>query len=439
MERGSRHKKMARNQSSFYEQAIYYYVLQFFPKAINRFKFDNGAEADICIHDIKCVIEYDGFYWHKERIDKDNYKNVFFNSIDYFVIRVRDTGLPDLDEFNGITLYHKALSSDNRAYHIDEIIEQIIHLLGSLQDDEKERNKLNSFSLPHEEFLLHCPDINATLYPCPVYPSLADCYGIEKWDYEKNGRLNPANLPWDYAQKAFFKCRAGKSLYSYHAIWLSKEPFDSIKDYRIVCPCLIQCAENCSFKNDLIPLYLDGMVQMNDKELSFFRNVYGDSDCTKTCLKKRFCDNPSMDLINRFNRFFIVNHKDYDEFIAKHMTWLSCEQDIDLIKNLYNEYSIRIINIEALGFDETESQRKAFIDYYQWLIARFKRRGLNPIAIGMSFFNGIKSGMTLHKITIDFARELLAFIILNPEIFRNEFNSINQLEQYISAYPKNVD
>lgn len=213
-----RKERMVRNQTSFYEQAIFYYILQFFPDAKNRFKFNNGAEADICIHEIKCVIEYDGLYWHKDRVDKDNNKNVFFNSIGYFVIRVRDIGLPDLNEFKGVVLYHKKQSSDKAAHHIDEIIEQIMHLLATLQVDEIIGEKLRSFSLPHEEFLLHCPDINSTLYPYPVYPSLADCFGIERWDYEKNGRLNPAHLQWDFAQRVFFKCRAGKSIYSYHAI-----------------------------------------------------------------------------------------------------------------------------------------------------------------------------------------------------------------------------
>lgn len=185
-----------------------------------------------------------------------------------------------------------------------------------------------------------------------------------------------------------------------------------------------------------MPLYLDGVVQIDEAELSSFRRIYSDSICTKTCLEKRLSDNPSIDLINRFNHFFIINHKDYDEFIAKHMTWPSCKQDIELIKKLYDKYHIRIIGIEALRFDKTESHRKEFIAYYQWLISLFNQKKLNPIAIGMSFFNGVRSSLILHKLSIEFAEELLVFVSQYPQAFRCETSSINELKEYINACHK---
>ena len=58
-------------QTSFAEQAVFYYVKQLYPSTINRYRdiFDNGMEIDIYIPEIRYGIEYDGSYWHKT----DNY------------------------------------------------------------------------------------------------------------------------------------------------------------------------------------------------------------------------------------------------------------------------------------------------------------------------------------------------------------------------------
>lgn len=54
-------------QTSFAEQAVYYYVKKVFPDAINRYTdiFEKGIELDIYIPSIKLGIEYDGMAWHK--------------------------------------------------------------------------------------------------------------------------------------------------------------------------------------------------------------------------------------------------------------------------------------------------------------------------------------------------------------------------------------
>ena len=55
-------------QTSFAEQAVFYYIKKVYPNAINRYKdiFDNGMELDIYIPEIKYAIEYDGSFWHRE-------------------------------------------------------------------------------------------------------------------------------------------------------------------------------------------------------------------------------------------------------------------------------------------------------------------------------------------------------------------------------------
>ena len=58
----------AGRQTSFAEQAFFYYIKKVFPDAISRYTeiFSNNMELDIYIPSIKLGIEYDGEAWHKK-------------------------------------------------------------------------------------------------------------------------------------------------------------------------------------------------------------------------------------------------------------------------------------------------------------------------------------------------------------------------------------
>jgi rubredoxin len=59
-------------QTSFAEQATYFYIKQLYPDALNRYsaKFLGRMELDIHIPSIKLAIEYDGEAWHKKNTIK---------------------------------------------------------------------------------------------------------------------------------------------------------------------------------------------------------------------------------------------------------------------------------------------------------------------------------------------------------------------------------
>lgn len=83
-------------KSSYPEQAIYFYLSQIFKDAENgKIIYIEGkrTEADIYIESLKLVIEYDGWYWHKDKHDKDEEKNKRFNQEDITTIRIREEGL----------------------------------------------------------------------------------------------------------------------------------------------------------------------------------------------------------------------------------------------------------------------------------------------------------------------------------------------------------
>ena len=58
------------SQTSFPEQAIYYYLKQAFNDTLNRYIFE-GREIDIFIPSKNIGIEYNGYYSHKEKAEKD--------------------------------------------------------------------------------------------------------------------------------------------------------------------------------------------------------------------------------------------------------------------------------------------------------------------------------------------------------------------------------
>ena len=68
----------AGRQTSFAEQAVFFYVQKVFPDAISRYTeiFSHGMEVDIYIPSIRLAIEYDGMAWHKEdKLEREREKH----------------------------------------------------------------------------------------------------------------------------------------------------------------------------------------------------------------------------------------------------------------------------------------------------------------------------------------------------------------------------
>ncbi|MDA1674585.1 zinc-ribbon domain-containing protein [Bacillus cereus group sp. TH152-1LC] len=92
-------------QTSFPEQAIYYYIKQIFPESENRFvlQFDkkNRCEIDVYIPSLKLGIEYDGIF-HKNNKSGDEKKNKLLKENGIYLIRLREGNLPELNLYGSI-------------------------------------------------------------------------------------------------------------------------------------------------------------------------------------------------------------------------------------------------------------------------------------------------------------------------------------------------
>ena len=128
--RGKKYCDSCQNQfqTSFPEQAIFYYIHQAFFDAKNRYS-DLGFEIDIFIPSLSVAIEYDGVNWHSgnKSIAKDNDKNeiCFEHNINLF--RFREEGLPELN--NKCIILNVKSNDDN------SLQDSIIELFGILKRD----------------------------------------------------------------------------------------------------------------------------------------------------------------------------------------------------------------------------------------------------------------------------------------------------------------
>lgn len=115
------------NVNSFCEQAVFYYIKQAFPDAINGDRHI-GMELDIYIPSLNVAVEYDGEAWHKteskERIDIK--KNIVCKQSGIELIRIRE---PKLTSIEDCTVFVRADSTSNRS--LDCVIEDVLKHLKS--------------------------------------------------------------------------------------------------------------------------------------------------------------------------------------------------------------------------------------------------------------------------------------------------------------------
>ena len=186
-------------QTSFPEQAIFYYVKRLYPDAINSYRasFLGKMELDIYIPSLKWAIEYDGAKWHKKDRLKDEqkkYQKCVQQRIKLIRIReqMAELGSDISDEQIGIVRL-------NGVENIEETIKYIIkHLNFSRKAIDinlgRDRIKILQNALSYEK-----KNSLANLNP-PF---------LKEWNYEKNGKLKPEFFTAFSGKKVWWKCSKG--------------------------------------------------------------------------------------------------------------------------------------------------------------------------------------------------------------------------------------
>lgn len=187
-------------QTSFAEQAVYYYVKKMFPDAISRYsaKFLGRMELDIYIPSIKYAIEYDGAAWHKkETVKREQKKYLLCQQNGIKLIRLREK-MPEI----GSEIADYMYSTENlyQPKALTKILTEILRRI--------------NFS---SSWLHQCPvDINIERdrFEIQQYRTIIKSNSLEEqypdiateWHPNKNQNLTPRMFPPGSDQKVWWKC-----------------------------------------------------------------------------------------------------------------------------------------------------------------------------------------------------------------------------------------
>ena len=185
-----------RSQTSFPEQAIFFYVKKLFPDAINRYTIGR-SEIDIYIPSKLIGIEYNGYFSHKGKAEKDRKKRSTIESHAIKLILIKE--------------YKHDYECQDADFYIHERItnESITELI----------NKVLSTLFPQQTISVDCARdqslINAQYIDSIKENSIAAVMPeiVSEWDSKKNGSIKPEYVSRNSRQKFYWICPVCGYLY----------------------------------------------------------------------------------------------------------------------------------------------------------------------------------------------------------------------------------
>ena len=186
------------SQTSFPEQAIYYYFNKL-TTTYNRYKFDKNTEIDIYLPELNIGIEYDGAYFHKGKvsIERENRKDEILKNSGITLIRVKE--IETSKDNNENIIYTKIYKNDdeltNTIKYLIMYINNITGLLFEVDIDiKRDRNEIYNqyINLEKERSLL------------AINPNIAT-----EWHPTKNGKLLPEHVTPSSNKKVWWICKEG--------------------------------------------------------------------------------------------------------------------------------------------------------------------------------------------------------------------------------------
>lgn len=177
------------SQTSFPEQSLFFYIKQLFPDATNRYLVDN-REIDIYIPSKNLGIEYNGFFSHQDKAEKDAAKKNFLQAKGIELITIKE--------------YRDEIECHNADFYIYErtthksITTLIISVLARLDNS-------NTISVDCER---DQAQIKSQYIDSIKKNSIAEAMPeiVSEWDYEKNGSIKPEYVSRNSTQKCYWIC-----------------------------------------------------------------------------------------------------------------------------------------------------------------------------------------------------------------------------------------
>lgn len=184
--RGNRCTKCNPN-TSFPEQAIFYYISQIFKNTTSRYNI-NKTELDIFIPELNTGIEYDGYYFHKNTEQREMAKNKICQENNIRLIRIREKGLCIYD--NCEYIIRDEIDSD---YSLNIVTSKLLNLLNIEYDVNIKRDKMKII----QQYKAYLKNESLEL----LYPNL-----VLEWDNDKNNGLKLSNFTKGSHDKVHWKC-----------------------------------------------------------------------------------------------------------------------------------------------------------------------------------------------------------------------------------------
>ena len=179
----------AERRTSFPEYVLVYYLKKYNLEVIQSYKA-KGYELDVYIPLRKIAIEYDGYFWHKNKTRKDLEKNTRCQNDGIQLYRLRE-GLSPLND----TSIDYVIRKDHKNF--EEIIKTILNqIIGCEVDIDIVRDSTNIENLRN-----YTEKENSLAF---FNPEIAN-----EWNYEKNGTLKPENFLPNSQKKVWWKCVQG--------------------------------------------------------------------------------------------------------------------------------------------------------------------------------------------------------------------------------------
>ena len=177
-------------QTSFPEQALFYYIKQVYPSAKNRYVIDK-IEIDIYIDTLSVGIEYDGSYWHRNKLEMEKRKDLELKQKGIKVIRIKERDSKHQQEPRENIIF---VDADSEYLYINSLLKTLLKMLGDFEVDvdiKRDAHKIWTEYLSDKK--------NESLES--EFPDL-----ITEWDFSRN-LISPSQVTPHSNKIVFWICK----------------------------------------------------------------------------------------------------------------------------------------------------------------------------------------------------------------------------------------
>jgi len=170
-----------------------------------RYRLD-GVEIDIFISDYNLGIEYDGFYWHKKKLQSDTDKNNFLKKKGIQIIRLRERPLEAISKHD-VIVRQDHLTKDDLNSLIHEI-KKCVELSSNVHCDKYADKPSFINESGFKRYLSFLPSPPPEYSIMRTHPEISN-----QWHYEKNSPLKPENFTFGSQKEVWWQCTQNESHY----------------------------------------------------------------------------------------------------------------------------------------------------------------------------------------------------------------------------------